>query len=1245
MNNYIWKYGSYVDSNTDEVLNKSFILSKQRIANTRYVYDLYPDVVSENNPKTYETYGSSELSNEIQDKTRQYITLNIKTHIDSITVNLDIFQNLFFTENNAIKYLGEKDNKPYISVTTQYGEIINIDIEDCVVINNRLVIKPQNPIYYTESISFVGPKYSLVKNISSKASIIDDKYTIEILENIDTHIQKNDIFVLDPYMNYGNRYSYIEYISQNSINTDINNYQSVNISGSIYLYNRLKNTDTVDFAKPETINDGIYRLKNDKVYKILLITIKQLEDYLNIDTNAKVYSSATEAQDIFESIEIYQSNYVDLNYLQIQTTDQIPSPIITASPSVTPSQTPTLSITPTMTPTVSVTNSLSALVNQNIYTWGGNKNFHAIKDGFKKSDITSRYTNLYVGYNHIIVECIIQGKRVFLPVGDNDKYQLGIDISSPLGNLDTMSFTINNIFQDPYKISLGKEFSLAINREEKLFAWGDNTYGQLGTSNTYDNVLIDKNLVKFPRQIGDITATDIASGDEHSFVIDDKSRLLYAGKLRTKQSATFVEYFDREDLVNGWSKIFTKSNMAFGIRQNDNHLYMIYGNYQTVFLEGQNIISIDSDILNYKDISLSDSHLLIIKQDGRLWGFGNNDMYQLGRRTLDEAQNYVNYDGSVGWRPDTSPYLTPTVTSTPTQTSSATPTNSISLSVSNSPTISQSSSSNITPTPTTTSTTTATPTSSSVVDPTPTPTPTNIADIETDNVFIISNISDTAYSINGEPNPVLNLTRGRTYLFNVNSPGHPFYIKTQPTLGFEDRYTDNIDENGAAIGQIIFRVTEETPDKLYYISQFSSSMSNEIVISDVQTQSFNKLNTVSGFFTGVGTNGRSSYYGTYDQNGNIEEVVFNPLLLEENFTSIIGGYFGSPLSDLTEVNKTVRMNTRSFNVGFRLAASFDIMNYSYRLFNYDFVGISDNDNQRDTANNLGAVTYDYCISKYPVTNLDYARFLNYNKDMVYDYYLWEDMNSIYQGIFFDGSEYKCKTNMENKPINYLIMSNILRYINWLSNSLTNDYDHGILDTGVYELSTAFEVVSFGSDSADDDIASANSIMDLSDFWLLEKKTPSNLSGIQLWLPSIDEWYKAAYYNGKEQSYTRYATNTNEDPFPVLVVDSFGNSDNGGTLYSSKEKTIIIDKNKTWQSIAAGKDYSLAIDTENRLYGFGYNNDGSLLVGDDIIQSPSIISDGSWSKIKSYNNQNFGISSSNLNYDNGGTPMPTPSLSN
>lgn len=1245
MNNYIWKYGSYVDSNTYQTLNKSFILSKQRIDNKRYYYDLYPDIISNDNPQTYETYGFSDLSTEIKDKTRQYITVNIQTHIESITVNLDIFRNLSFTNSNTVQYLGDKNNKPYISIKTQYNEIINIDIEECIVVNNRLVIKPKNPIYYVDSISFIGPKSSLSTTISSKASILDTNYTIQILDNIDTHIQKNDIFVLDPYMNYGNKYSYIEYISKNYLDVNIRDYQTINISGNTYLYNKLKNTGTVDFTKPETINDGIYRLKDNKIYKILLIKIKALEDYLAIDYNSELYAFSISGQDIFESIEIYESTYVDLQYFQIQTTDQIPSPIVTSSPSATPSQTPTYSVTPTITPTLSLTNSLSALTNQNIYAWGEGKDFYLVRDGFKKSDIISRYTNLYVGYNHFIVECIIQGKRVFLPVGDNRRYQLGIDISSPLNSLDSMSFTINNIFQDPYKISLGKEFSLAINKQENLFVWGNNTDGQLGVSNTYDNVLIDNDLVKFPRQVSDLIVKDIASGDNHSFVIDNKSRLLYSGKLKSKQSSTFVEYFSREDLVSGWSKIFTKSDMAFGIRLNDNNLYIIYGSYKESFLEGQDIVSVDNDIKNYKDISLSDSHLLIIKEDLRLWGFGNNDMYQLGRRTLDEQQNYVNYAGLVGWRPDTVPYLTPTATSTPTQTSSTTPTNSVSITASNSPTISQSSSSDITPTPTLTHTSTSTPTSSFVVDPTPTPTPTNITNIEENNVFIVSNISDTAYGINGEPNPVLNLVRGQTYIFTINSPGHPLYIKTQPTLGFEDRYIDNIDGNGTAIGQIILRVTDETPDKLYYISQFSSSMSNEILVSDIQTQSLSTLNNISGFFTGVGTNGKSSYYGTYDQNGNIEEVVFNPLLLEENFTSVMGGYFASSLHDLTEVNRVVRMNTRLFNVGFRLAASFDIMNYAYRLFDMNFLNISDTDNLRDERNNLGAVTYDYCIGQFPVTNLDYVRFLNYNKDMVYDYYLWEDMNSIYQGIFFDGNEYKCKNNMENKPVNYLIMSNILRYINWLSNSLTNDYDHKILDSGVYDLQTVFEIVSFGSDSADDNIASANSIMDLSDFWLLEKKTQSNLSGIQFWLPSIDEWYKAAYYNSTEHRYSKYATNTDRDPFPVVVVDNFGNSDNGGTLYSSKEKTIIIDRNKKWQSVAAGKDYSLAIDTDNKLYGFGYNNGGSLLVKEDILQSPTIISEGSWHKIKSYDNQNFGISFSTINNQINYTPMPTPSLSN
>ena len=53
-----------------------------------------------------------------------------------------------------------------------------------------------------------------------------------------------------------------------------------------------------------------------------------------------------------------------------------------------------------------------------------------------------------------------------------------------------------------------------------------------------------------------------------------------------------------------------------------------------------------------------------------------------------------------------------------------------------------------------------------------------LSTVEADGVFEVSNAGASAYVFINVQNPELALTRGLTYEFNVNSPGHPFIIKS-----------------------------------------------------------------------------------------------------------------------------------------------------------------------------------------------------------------------------------------------------------------------------------------------------------------------------------------------------------------------------------------------------------------------------------------------------------------------------------
>ena len=105
--------------------------------------------------------------------------------------------------------------------------------------------------------------------------------------------------------------------------------------------------------------------------------------------------------------------------------------------------------------------------------------------------------------------------------------------------------------------------------------------------------------------------------------------------------------------------------------------------------------------------------------------------------------------------------------------------------------------------------------------------------------FTVTASGSSSYVINGSNNPTLNLLRGFTYTFNVNAPGHPFWIQTIPGQRSPvNVYSSGITNGGASVGTISFTVPYNAPSILYYVCQFHSSMAGIIRISTSDIQVF-----------------------------------------------------------------------------------------------------------------------------------------------------------------------------------------------------------------------------------------------------------------------------------------------------------------------------------------------------------------------------------------------------------------------
>ena len=188
----------------------------------------------------------------------------------------------------------------------------------------------------------------------------------------------------------------------------------------------------------------------------------------------------------------------------------------------------------------------------------------------------------------------------------------------------------------------------------------------------------------------------------------------------------------------------------------------------------------------------------------------------------------------------TSPITTPTTTSTPTSVTSTTTNTSVTTTT----TVDSGTSTGtatVSASPVTTTTTTSTPTSV-------TSTPTNTSGTSTTNADSVTstgtadvaastfNINVTAsnsqdYTFSGDfggNDPTINIKEGDTIVFNVNAPGHPFYLKTQAGVGTGD-LVGGVTNNGTTNGSITFTPNERV---YYYQCSLHGGMFGSIIVTN-----------------------------------------------------------------------------------------------------------------------------------------------------------------------------------------------------------------------------------------------------------------------------------------------------------------------------------------------------------------------------------------------------------------------------
>lgn len=165
--------------------------------------------------------------------------------------------------------------------------------------------------------------------------------------------------------------------------------------------------------------------------------------------------------------------------------------------------------------------------------------------------------------------------------------------------------------------------------------------------------------------------------------------------------------------------------------------------------------------------------------------------------------------------------------------------------------------------------------------------------------------------------------------------------------------------------------------------------------------------------------------------------------------------------------------------------------------------------------NVGAVDYEFFLSTHETSNGQYAYFLNtvdpngQNSNGLYNSNMGSQGNG---GILFDsgaaaGEKYSVKSGYSLLPVVFVSWNDTARFVNWLHNG---GEAASSTETGVYNMA---------------------------------ETTPQRMEGATYWIPSANEWVKAAYYNPDSGTYSLYPTRSNATPANIAPNDVNSNSAN------------------------------------------------------------------------------------------------------
>jgi formylglycine-generating enzyme len=210
-------------------------------------------------------------------------------------------------------------------------------------------------------------------------------------------------------------------------------------------------------------------------------------------------------------------------------------------------------------------------------------------------------------------------------------------------------------------------------------------------------------------------------------------------------------------------------------------------------------------------------------------------------------------------------------------------------------------------------------------------------------------------------------------------------------------------------------------------------------------------------------------------------------------------------------------------VGAAVVARADVFNMPSGQTSVQFVPVGNAGNAADTTG-YGSVGYDYSMGKYDVTVGQYCQFLNavaktdtyglYDIFMGMVPYSYSTIKITRSGSWgsYSYAVTGSYTQAANCPIFYVGWGDAARFCNWLQNGQpTGDQGNGTTETGAYTLDGATTYAAL--------------------------MAVTRNAGATYFIPTENEWYKAAYYKGggTNAGYWLYPTQSNTAPDNSLAL--------------------------------------------------------------------------------------------------------------